>query len=216
MVTAVSSNNTTAAVSSAGSLTSAADMQNQFLTLLVAQLQNQDPLNPVDNAQMTSQMAQISTVSGIEKLNNTVENVTGQFNMMQMLQGTNMIGRMVLTEGNTMAVGSDNKYSAAYDLSGPASNVKVQITTAAGALVDTMDMGTANDGRNYFTWDGAGYNGDPSQLRFSVVATNGEQVVSNTALAPQSVVAASVANGTLMLELGNGSSMAYSDIKAVY
>lgn len=217
MVSAVSSpNTTTAANSSAGTITSAADMQNQFLTLLVAQLQNQDPLNPVDNAQMTSQMAQISTVSGIEKLNDTVQSVTSQFSMMQMLQGTNMIGRTVLTEGNTLAGLGENKYTAAFDLSGPAANAKVQITTAAGELVDTINLGTADAGRNYFSWDGTGYQGDPSQLRFSVQATNGNQSVSSTTLSPQTVISASTANGNLMLELGNGASMAYSSVKAVY
>ena len=68
--------------------TNAADMQNQFLTLLVAQLKNQDPTAPMDNAQMTSQMAQISTVTGIEKLNDTVNSVTSQFSTVQMLQGS--------------------------------------------------------------------------------------------------------------------------------
>ena len=68
-----------------GTATNAAEMQNQFLTLLVAQLKNQDPTSPMDNAQMTSQMAQISTVSGIEKLNDTVNSVTSQFSTMQML-----------------------------------------------------------------------------------------------------------------------------------
>src|SRR5574344_3101394 len=82
--------------------TNAADMQNQFLTLLVAQLKNQDPTAPMDNAQMTSQMAQISTVTGIEKLNDTVNGVTSQFSTMQMLQGSNVIGRTVLTEGNQL------------------------------------------------------------------------------------------------------------------
>ncbi|MFD0669563.1 flagellar hook capping FlgD N-terminal domain-containing protein [Ramlibacter sp. MAHUQ-53] len=72
---------TAATASPAGrsSTTSAADQQDRFMQLLVAQMKNQDPLNPMDNAQMTSQIAQINTVAGIEKLNTTVESLAGQF-----------------------------------------------------------------------------------------------------------------------------------------
>ena len=160
------SNNTTNTTANAGTAKTAAEMQNQFLTLLVAQLQNQDPMSPMDNAQMTSQMAQISTVTGIEKLNETVNNVTGQFSMMQMVQGTSMIGRTVLSEGNTLAAAGEGVYTAAFDLSGSAANVKVQITTPAGQLVDTVELGSGEPGRNYFTWNAGNYQGDPSQLRY--------------------------------------------------
>lgn len=210
------SNSTTSTTANAGTAKTAAEMQNQFLTLLVAQLQNQDPMSPMDNAQMTSQMAQISTVTGIEKLNETVNNVTGQFSMMQMVQGTSMIGRTVLSEGNTLAAAGEGVYTAAFDLSGSAANVKVQITTPAGQLVDTVELGSAEPGRNYFTWNGSNYQGDASQLRYNVVATNGESAVNATTLTPYSVIAATTSNGNLMLELNNGSSIAYSNIKAVY
>lgn len=216
MISGVSNtpSNTTATSSTAKT---AADMQNQFLTLLVAQLQNQDPMSPMDNAQMTSQMAQISTVTGIEKLNDTVNSVTGQFSMLQMLQGTNMIGRTVLTEGNTMASAGENVYTAAFDLSGSAADVKVQVTTPSGQLVDTISLGHGTPGRNYFTWNSSNYAGDPTQLRYTVQATNGDSVVGATPLSPQSVIATTTnSSGGLMLELSNGSSIAYSNIKAVY
>lgn len=156
--------------------TNAADMQNQFLTLLVAQLKNQDPTSPMDNAQMTSQMAQISTVTGIEKLNDTVNSVTSQFSTVQMLQGSNLIGRTVLSEGNALGVAvqetedadgnktTTTRGTAAFDLDGVASDVQVQITNASGQVIDTLQLGAANPGRNYFTWDGSNYDGDVSNL----------------------------------------------------
>ena len=215
------------AASGAGA-TSAADMQNQFLTLLVAQLKNQDPMSPMDNAQMTSQMAQISTVTGIEKLNDTVNGVTSQFSTMQMLQGSNVIGRTVLTEGNQLGISASEgqdadgnpttlkQGTAAFDLAGMASNVTVQITTAGGQLVDTLELGSANPGRNYFAWDASNYQGDTSDLRFKVVATNGEDAVQATSLAPQAVVATSVGEQGLMLELANGNRVAYNRVQAVF
>lgn len=203
---------------------SAADMQNQFLTLLVAQLQNQDPTSPMDNAQLTSQMAQISTVSGIEKLNSTVESVTSQFASMQMLQGATLIGHTVLSEGNNLGLSAledeegNTKLSgtAAFDLDASAANVTVTITTASGEVVETLELGSAAAGRNYFTWDGSDYTGSDLDLRFKVSATNGEATVKSTSLAPNAVVATSISNGSLMLELANGSSINYNSVKAVF
>ena len=210
-------NNTSAALnqSAKSSGADAQSMQDQFLTLLVAQLQNQDPTNPMDNAQMTSQMAQISTVSGIEKLNDTVQSVTSQFASMQMLQGATMIGHTVLSEGNALNLTDKGQGSAAFDLEGSAANVTVTITTG-GQLVDTMELGSAAAGRNYFTWDGSNYNGDTSNLRFKVSASNGDAAVKATTLSPNAVVATSIANGSLMLELANGQSINYNSVKAVF
>lgn len=202
----------------------AADMQDQFLTLLVAQLQNQDPTSPMDNAQLTSQMAQISTVTGIEKLNDTVSSVTSQFASMQMMQGAAMIGHTVLSEGNQLGLsGSKNEDgttkitgTAAFDLDATAANVTVTITNSAGQLVDTIEMGSAAAGRNYFSWDGSNYSGDNMDLRFKVNATNGSANVTSTSLSPNAVVATSISNGSLMLELANGSSVNYNSVKAVF
>ena len=165
---------------------------------------------------MTSQMAQISTVSGIEKLNDTVQSVTSQFASMQMLQGATMIGHTVLSEGNALNLTDKGQGSAAFDLEGSAANVTVTITTAGGQLVDTMELGSAAAGRNYFTWDGSNYNGDTSNLRFKVSASNGDAAVKATTLSPNAVVATSIANGSLMLELANGQSINYNSVKAVF
>lgn len=199
------------------SVTDPNEAQDRFLKLLVAQLNNQDPMNPMDNAQMTSQMAQINTVTGIQQLNQTMQSMAGQFTAMQVLQGTSMIGRTVLTEGNTLGTAADGTHTAAFDLEGPAANVKIQITTASGELVDTIEMGAGAAGRNYFTWDAADkYSGDKSQLRYAVQATNGTSAVASTPLSPHAVIATSSTNGNLTLELDSGENVAYSGIKAVY
>ena len=77
---------------------------DRFLKLLVAQMQNQDPLNPMDNAQVTSQMAQIQTVTGIEQLNTTVEGLSSQFVQLQALQGASLVGRDVIVPGNLLDI----------------------------------------------------------------------------------------------------------------
>ena len=84
---------------SATKATTADEMQTRFLNLLVTQLKNQDPLNPMDNSQMTTQLSQISTVSGIEKLNATMEKLLGNYSGSQNMQAAAMIGKTVLTAG---------------------------------------------------------------------------------------------------------------------
>src|SRR6187455_1282192 len=80
---------------------------DRFLKLLVAQMANQDPLNPMDNAQVTSQMAQISTVNGIDKLNTTVQGLNQQFVQMQALQGATLVGRDVIIPGDRLSTNED-------------------------------------------------------------------------------------------------------------
>ena len=81
---------------SATSATNAEATQDRFLKLLVAQLNNQDPMNPMDNAQMTTQMTQINTVAGIESLNATLKGMAAQYSSMQTMQGITLIGREAL------------------------------------------------------------------------------------------------------------------------
>lgn len=201
----------------AGRPTSAQGMQDQFLKLLIAQLQNQDPSNPMDNSQMTSQMAQISTVSGLEKLNDTVGSITGQFASMQLMQGASMIGRSVLTPGNTLAVAEGNSQaSAAFDLPAASTSTTVTITTAAGEVVDTLDLGPATAGRNYFTWDTSKYPGQASNLRFHVAAASGDAALVPTPLAASRVMATNITDGALTLDLGNGRTIRYSDVRTMF
>src|SRR3954469_4587875 len=94
---------------------------DRFLKLLVAQMQNQDPLNPMDNAQVTSQMAQINTVTGIEKLNTTMQGLSGQFVQMQALQGASLVGRDVIVPGNKIDM-QDGVGQGGFELTSAADN----------------------------------------------------------------------------------------------
>ena len=113
--------------------------QDRFLKLLVAQLNNQDPMNPLDNAQMTSQMAQINTVTGIQQLNLTMVSMAEQFASMQAMQGTMLLGRLVQVEGDSLAVEKAEDGSVtgkgAFEQGNAASNVKVDILSPGGQVV---------------------------------------------------------------------------------
>lgn len=190
-------------------------MQDRFLKLLVAQLQNQDPMNPMDNAQMTTQMAQINTVTGIQQLNLTMQTMAEQFAAMQTLQGTQMIGRSVLVPGNKLAYGGDGTATGAFDLAGAAPSVKVEVVTPGGVVVGSVDMGALDKGRQNFTWDASGYDGDKSALTFRVAATNQDGAIASTPLMQARVTGTGVDAGALTLTLDNGSTVKYASISAV-
>src|SRR5882672_589140 len=97
-------NSNTSTDTSVLNTTNAANASDRFLKLLVAQMQNQDPLNPMDNAQVTSQMAQINTVTGIEKLNTAVDGLSSQFAQLQAMQGASLVGRDVIVPGNKLDI----------------------------------------------------------------------------------------------------------------
>ena len=163
---------TTDASTKANAASDPSAAQDRFLKLLVAQLNNQDPMNPLDNAQMTTQMAQINTVTGIQTLNLSMQTMAEQFTTMQTLQGISMIGRSVLTEGDRLSI-SDGKGKGYFNLDNTATDVQVDIVTPGGVVVDTVDLGAQDKGRRSFEWDAAGYSGNAADLRFRVRATSG-------------------------------------------
>ncbi|MEC5318474.1 flagellar hook assembly protein FlgD [Brenneria populi subsp. brevivirga] len=153
-------NDTNSAIKTATETTTATDgasgvdLQNQFLTLLVAQLQNQDPTNPMDNNQLLSQLAQINTVSGIEKLNTTLGSISGQINNNQSLQATTLIGHGVMVPGNQVLVGGETTTPFGLELEQAADTVTATITDSAGKVLQTLSMGALSAGVHSFNWDG--------------------------------------------------------------
>lgn len=198
----------------ANAATDPAAAQDRFLKLLVAQLNNQDPMNPLDNAQMTSQIAQINTVTGIQQLNQTMQSMAAQFNSLQVMQGTSLVGRSVMSEGSTLAV-ADKTGKGGFELASPATNVKVEVLNASGQVIDTMDLGAKAAGRHTFDWDGSQYSGSTDGLKFRVSAVNGSTKLDSTPLALSKVTAAGAEDGQLVLTLANGQTINYSQIKAL-
>lgn len=179
MVTAV--NSLTSSTSSTASTTSVQAQQDRFLKLLVTQMKNQDPLNPMDNAEITSQMAQLSTVTGIEKLNETL----AAFTKAQAFQSVDMIGHFVLAPGEHMDLASGTAL-AGIELASAADEVTVKVYDDDGKLVSTLDLGEMNAGVNAFTWDGktdAGTTATDGSYTFSVSATLKDATVTSTSLA---------------------------------
>ena len=192
--------------------TSDAGSADRCLKLLVTQMQNQDPLNPMDNAQITSQMAQINTVSGIQTLNSSVQGLNGQFVQMQALQGAALVGREITVAGNRMAL-AEGVGRGAFEMATPADNVKVEVLNPAGRVVDTLNMGAQAEGRHAIEWNAR--NADPALVyRFRIVATSGTQAVATTSLMRDEVQAISTTGSGMVLQTLYSGDLAYSQVKA--
>ncbi len=146
----------------AASSTSAADdLGTNFMTLLVTQLQNQDPLNPMENTELTSQLAQINTVDGIENLNQTLLDINTQLDAGQQLQASMLIGRGVMVPGDQVLVGKEGVTTPfGIELENPAADVRVSVVSEAGEVVRTFSLGAQDAGSDTLVWDGLLENGD--------------------------------------------------------
>ena len=165
------------------------DPQDRFLKLLVTQMKNQDPLNPLDNAQVTSQLAQISTVNGIEKLNATLQTMASSFAPGQSLQAAGMIGRDVLVSASTLRLAGGNALFGV-DLKQAADQVKMSIFDASGREVRVMDLGAQAAGPLALAWDGKASDGAQAadgDYRVSVTAFRGDQKIDAQTLATATV-----------------------------
>ena len=188
--------------------------EDRFLKLLVAQMSNQDPLNPLDNAQVTSQMAQISTVSGLDKLNKTVEGLNRQFVQMQALQGASLVGRDVILPGDRLAANDAGRVQGGFELASSADSVRIEVLNAGGHVIDTINLGAEGAGRHGFEWTPpAGVDATLGD-RFRVVARSGAATVAATPLMRDRVDAVATGGDSLTLELRLNGSVAYSQIRA--
>jgi flagellar basal-body rod modification protein FlgD len=201
----------TPAVAAAADTTITAD---RFLKLLVAQMQNQDPLSPMDNAQVTSQMAQINTVTGIDQLNTTVQGLSSQFLQMQAVQGASLVGREVIVAGNKLSIDETAAVGqGGFELANAADAVKVEILSPSGAVVQTLNLGAEGAGIHSFDWP-SGTATAASGLTFRVSATSGGVATTATALMRDRVDAISTSGTTFNLELDSSGTVPYSAIKA--
>jgi flagellar basal-body rod modification protein FlgD len=201
----------TPAVAATADTTITAD---RFLKLLVAQMQNQDPLSPMDNAQVTSQMAQINTVTGIDKLNTTVQGLSSQFMQLQAVQGASLVGRDVIVAGNKLSIDETAAVGqGGFELANAADAVKVEILSPSGAVVQTLNLGAEGAGIHSFNWP-SGTATAASGLTFRVSATSGGVATTATALMRDRVDAISTSGTTFNLELASSGTVPYSAIKA--
>ena len=208
-----------------GSLTtsSAADLQSSFLTLLVAQLKNQDPTNPMDNSQLTSQLAQISTVSGIEKLDTTLGAISGQIDSSQSLQASSLIGHGVMIPGSAVLAGKNSDGTASttpfgVELTQAADNATATIVDSTGKVVRTLELGNLSAGVHAFTWDGAATDGTAvpdGAYRVVINATSGGAQLAAQPLQFALVQGVTKGSSGNLLDLGTYGTTPLNDVRQI-
>lgn len=135
--------------------------KNAFLELMVAQLNNQDPLNPQENGEFIAQLAQFSSVEGIENLNNTVEVMSTSLQSSQALQASALVGRTVHVLSDKSYLAPEGDVSGTIKLDRSTTSLTLDITNSAGVLVDQIDMGSQVAGDIRFEWNGKDADGVP-------------------------------------------------------
>ena len=135
--------------------------KDAFLQLMIAQLQNQDPLSPAKNEDFIAQLAQFSSVEGIQNINNSMEELASSFRSSQALQASSLVGRQVQVSTDTATLSAVGPVRGTIDLDTSSANIKLYIEGPDGQIVKTEELGTQERGAIDFAWDGT----DESGLR---------------------------------------------------
>jgi len=148
--------------------------QEQFLTLLVAQLQNQDPLNPADPTEFTAQLAQYSQLEQLFNLNDSMDQLAAAQNSSERLSALSLIGQDVVVEDSTFTLGSD-PVQIGYKIDGTVANASLVIKNSSGKTVATLAASDLSQGNHFLTWDGKDKSGNavaPGSYSITIGATN--------------------------------------------
>ena len=190
--------------------------QGDFLTLMTAQLKNQDPFEPVDNTQMVAQMAQFSSLSGITEMNTTLKAIADKLSGTSLGDALGYVGKTVLTEGSTAYPRTSGGIAGAVALADDATDVSVTIADPDGKTLKTIILGAQDKGAVAYDWDGVTESGDPAgegPFTVKVSARNADGAVTAAPLvwAPVSTVSMG-ADGQPQLTLPGIGQIALSDV----
>jgi flagellar basal-body rod modification protein FlgD len=194
------------------------EMSDRFLKLLVTQLKNQDPMNPMENAQLTSQLAQMSTVEGVNKLNDGLAALTAQFRASQVIQGSSMVGHQVLAEGDALTL-SNSVAMGGVELKSKADGVKVDIYDAGGSLVRSLDLGKQDAGLARFVWDGKTADGTvlaDGNYRFQVTASAAGKSVASTTYSLGQVLSVALKGDALEVEVSGLGNVGMGQVRQIF
>ena len=199
--------------------TAAAD-KNMFMKLLLAQIKNQDPLKPTDQTNFVAQLAQFSTLEGIQNLNTSVQDIGTQYRSSQALQATAMVGREVLVPGQVGYLESGGNISGTISEGQAAGDITMTIKDANGAVVATRDLGNIGDAETPYEWDGTDNSGNSLPAGLYSVSIEGTADGTNKALETNvysRVNSVSIVDnqGGMVLNLNGIGQIASTDIKEV-
>ncbi len=192
--------------------------KNEFLNLLVAQLNNQNPLEPQGNGEFIAQLAQFSQVEGIEKLNTSMGSMLSSFQSSQALQASSLVGRKVIVPSDKAVVDTSESFKASTVLPASSSNVYVNVYNSAGTLVTRLNLGEQAAGNVSFIWDGKDSSGNvapPGTYKFEAQATYGSEAKGLYTMLPANVDSVTLGGNELMLNLAGLGSVPLSQVQVI-
>lgn len=205
----------------AASGTTADETQDRFLKVLMAQMKNQDPMNPMDNAQVTSQLAQISTVQGIEKLNTTMSKFADSASKARAADAVGLIGQSALVAGTSVRLqdGQTTPVRAGFELAAAADTVKLELLDASGNVVDARELTKVGAGTRTVEWTGKDPQGRAiaaGSYTMRATALAGGAAVGVTPLVSSQVLGVTQSGTGTQVLLANGSATTTDDIKGLF
>jgi flagellar basal-body rod modification protein FlgD len=192
--------------------------KDQFLNLLVAQLNNQNPLEPQSNGEFIAQLAQFSQVEGIQELNSSVGNILSNYQSSQALQASSMVGRKVVVAADKAVVDTSESFKASLVLPVSSANVYVNVTDSAGANVSRINLGAQEAGQVSFIWDGKDASGKtlpPASYKFEAQASYADGTKGLYTLLPANVDSVTLGGSELVLNLAGIGSVPLSKVQVI-
>lgn len=192
--------------------------KDQFLNLLVAQLNNQNPLEPQGNGEFIAQLAQFSTVEGVEKLNSSMETILSGYQSSQALQASSLVGRKVIVPVDKAVVDTSESFKASAVLPTSSSNVYVNVYDSSGAVVNRINLGEQQAGNVSFIWDGKDSSGNvmkPGTYKFEAQATYDNETKGLYTLLPANVDSVTLGGNELMLNLAGIGNVPLSQVQVI-
>ena len=192
--------------------------KNEFLNLLVAQLNNQNPLEPQGNGEFIAQLAQFSSLEGIQQLNSSVSSMLSSYQSSQALQASSLVGRKVIVPSEKAVVDTSESFKASTVLPVSSSNVYVNVYNNAGALVTRLNLGEQAAGSVSFIWDGKDASGNlmpPGTYKFEAQATYGSETKGLYTMLPANVDSVTLGRNELMLNLAGLGSVPLSQVQVI-
>lgn len=193
--------------------------KDAFLQLLVTQLKLQDPTNPMDDKQLTAQLAQFSSLESLNNIQNTVEKIASKFDDTNILSGLKFLGTEVRVSGKEI-IKQDGKISqVTYKLNGDATRTYVNIFDQYGNIVNTVELGPKSEGSYIFQWDGKDFDGNvlpdgQYSLAFGAEGPDGESVLIDTEVYGK-VVGVTKQDSNIILELEDGRKVSMDKVESV-
>ena len=192
--------------------------KNEFLNLLVAQLNNQNPLEPQGNGEFIAQLAQFSQVEGIEKLNTSMSSLLSGYQSSQALQASSLVGRKVIVPTDKAVVDTSESFKASLVLPATSSNVYVNVYDKAGTAVSRINLGEQAAGNVSFIWDGKDASGNllpPGNYKFEAQATYEGETKGLHTLLPANVDSVTLGGSELTLNLAGLGSVPLSQVQVI-